>query len=50
MHLEHVGLHALQLLLSFLALGEDLVSGNASVVQLPHNIFHLSLKTEKRGN
>lgn len=43
LQLNHLGLHALELLLILLGLGQDLLPGGSRVVQLPHAVLHLGL-------
>ena len=49
LQLDHLGLHALQLLLVLLGLRQDLLAGGTCVVQLPHVVLHLRLGAERRG-
>lgn len=47
LHLKHISLHGLQLFLCFLALSEDLLSWHSSIVELPEELLHLSLRGNK---
>ena len=49
LQLDHLGLHALQLLLILLGLRQDLLAGGARVIQLPHVVLHLGLGAGRRG-
>lgn len=49
LQLDHLCLHALQLLLVLFGLSQNLFSGGTRVLQFPHVILHLCLKKENKN-